>query len=55
MFQNSYSLLMSVGLVSPVLTTIIFQDRKNLDWVSSLKMGATVVGAVGLYFILFKI
>lgn len=53
MFQNTHSLLVSVGLVFPVLATIIFQDRKNLGWLTSLKMGATVVGTIALYFILF--
>lgn len=55
MFQNTQSLFISMGLVSPVLATIIFQDRKNLGWVTSLKMGATVVGAIVLYFALFEL
>lgn len=53
MFQNAHSLLVSFGLVSPVLATIVFQDRKNLGLATSLKMGATVVGTIALYFVLF--
>lgn len=55
MFQNTHSLLVSVGLVSPVLATIVFQDRKNLGWATSLKMGITTVGAIVLYFVLFRL
>ncbi len=53
MVNNINSLMASIGLVSPVLATIIFQDRKNLGLATSLKMGATVVGTIALYFVLF--